>query len=276
MKVLRNTLLALALGTVAIQAADVLATVNGKQITSEDAERFIRAANPKQSFAAVSDSDKKIIIDRLVERVLFAEAAKKAGIEKDPNYQKALAIAKDELAINQWMQNKYNAAVVSDSEAKEFYEKNKMRFQKPAQVRARHILVKEEDEAKRIIETLKPLTGDALKKKFVELAKSKSTGPSGTKGGDLGYFGQKQMVPEFDKAVFALKKGEITLAPVKTQFGYHIIYLEDKKAAETVPYETVKPQIVQNLKQVQFKEMLKKSAEELKSKAKIELGEGKK
>jgi len=273
MKIIRNTLLAVTLGTGIIYAADILATVNGKKITTEDAERFIRAANPQQSLATVSESDKKIITDRLIERQLFIEAAQKAGIEKDPEFQKALAIAKDELMINQWMKRQYESTVVSDGEAKEYYEKNKSQFQKPAQVHARHILVKSESEAKKMIETLKALKAEARKEKFIALAKEKSEGPSGAKGGDLGYFGPKQMVAPFDKAVFALKKGEITTEPVKTQFGYHVIYLEDKKDAETIPYEQVKGQIVQNLKQTQFRKMLEKSAKELKSKAKIVIGE---
>ncbi len=277
MKIIKNTLLVLALGTGIVHAGDVLATVNGKKITTEDAERFIRATNPQQSLATVSDADKKIITDRLIERQLFINAAKKAGVENDPEYQKALAIAKDELMINQWMKKQYDATVVSDGEAKEFYEKNKAQFQKPAQVHARHILIKgDEAAAKKIIEELKGLKGDALKEKFIALAKEKSEGPSGPKGGDLGYFSPKQMVPAFDKAAFALKKGEITTAPVKTQFGYHVIYVEDKKDATTVPYEKVKGQIVQNLKQTQFRKMLEKSAKELKSKAEIVIESAKK
>jgi len=277
MKRAKNILLVLAMGTTMTYAADVLATVNGKKVTTEDAERFIRASNPQQSFATIQDSDKKIVTDRLVERVLFIEAAEKSGVEKEPEFQKALAIAKDELMINQWMKNQYDATVVSDGEAKEFYEKNKEQFQKPAQVKARHILIKEDEAAaKKLIETLKPLHGEKLKEKFIELAKSKSEGPTAPKGGDLGYFGEGQMVAPFNKAVFALKKGEITAEPVKTQFGYHVIYLEDKKEASTIPYEQVKAQIVKNLKQTQFRKMLEKSAEELKNKADIVIESAKK
>jgi parvulin-like peptidyl-prolyl isomerase len=270
MKIIKNTLLVVALGTSIAMAGDVLATVNGKKITTEDAERFIKATSPQQTFSSIKESDKKIVTDRLIERVLFIEAAEKEGVEKDPEFEKALNIAKDELMINQWMKKQYEATVVSDGEAKEFYEKNKEQFQKPAQVHARHILIKDDEAAaKKIIEDLKGLKGEKLKEKYIALAKEKSEGPTGPKGGDLGYFGPKQMVPEFDKAVFALGKGEVTTEPVKTQFGYHVIYVEDKKDATTVPYDQVKGQIVQNLKQTQFRKMLEKSAKELKSKAKI-------
>ena len=270
MKKTKSLLLVLALGATMAHAGDILATVNGKKVTTEDAERFIRASNPQQSFATLKENDKKIVTDRLVERALFIEAAKKAGVEKESAFQKALSIAKDELMINQWMKDQYDATVVSDGEAKEFYEKNKKQFEKPAQVKARHILIKKDEAAaKKVTEELKGLSGEKLKEKFIELAKSKSEGPTAPKGGDLGYFGEGQMVAPFNKAVFALKKGEITATPVKTQFGYHIIYLEDKKEASAIPYEQAKAQIVQSMKQTQFRKMLEKSAKELKSKAEI-------
>ncbi|HIP58937.1 MAG TPA: peptidylprolyl isomerase [Campylobacterales bacterium] len=270
MKIVKNTLLVLALGASTINAADLLATVNGTKVTTEDADRFVRAANPQQSFETASDKDKAIIVERLVERVLFIEAAKKAGVENNPDYIKTLDRAKNELLINQWMKNQYDSTVISASESKEYYEKNLKQFSKSEQVRARHILLKDDEAgAKEIISQLSALSGDKLKEKFIELAKSKSEGPTGPKGGDLGFFGKGQMVAPFDKVVFALTKGKVTTEPVKTQFGYHVIYLEDKKSASTTPYEDVKAQIVENLKQMQFREMLTKSAKEMKSKAEI-------
>jgi len=272
MKIIKNTLLIVALGTGVVHAGETLATVNDKKITVEDAERFIRATNPQQAikYETLNEKDKQAVTDRLIERVLFVEAAKASGIENDPEYKKALGIAQDELMINQWMKKQYETTVVSDGEAKEFYEQNKAQFKKPAQVHARHILIKDnEAEAKKIIASLKGLDGDKLKEKFISLAKEKSEGPSGPKGGDLGFFSPKQMVPEFDKAVFSLKVGTITDEPVKTQFGHHIIYLEEKKDATEVPYKDVKAKIVQNLKTKQFREMIEKSTKELKSKAKI-------
>ena len=101
------------------------------------------------------------------------------------------------------------------------------------------------------------------------MAKSKSTGPTGPKGGDLGEFAKGQMVPEFDAAVFKLKEGEITMIPVKTQFGYHVIFLEKSNPESVVPYEQVKDRIIQTLKQKQFQTKLAEVAKELKSKAKI-------
>jgi parvulin-like peptidyl-prolyl isomerase len=101
------------------------------------------------------------------------------------------------------------------------------------------------------------------------LAKAKSTGPSGPKGGDLGTFTQGQMVPEFSKAVWALKDGTVTLEAVKTQFGYHIIYLEKKNTAQALAYDQVKEKIIASLKQQQFAVKVAEVAKELKAKAKI-------
>ena len=168
-----------------------------------------------------------------------------------------------------WMKAQMDSAVVSDSEAKSFYDKNKDKFMQKASVHARHILVKEEKEAQAVIDEMKSLKGDALKNKFVELAKAKSTGPSGPKGGDLGSFSKGQMVPEFSKAVWGLKVGEITTTPVKTQFGYHVIYLEDKADAKTSDYDKVKDKIIASLKQQQFASKITQIAKELKSKATI-------
>jgi parvulin-like peptidyl-prolyl isomerase len=160
-------------------------------------------------------------------------------------------------------------AIVSDSEAKEFYDKNAAKFMEQASMHARHILVETEKDAQDIIDTLKSLKEEALKDKFIELAKTKSTGPSGPKGGDLGTFTKGQMVPEFSKAAWELEAGHITTAPVKTQFGYHVIYLETKSDEKPLAYESVKDKIITSLKQKQFSVKIAEVAKELKSKATI-------
>lgn len=136
---------------------------------------------------------------------------------------------------------------------------------------ARHILVKTEAEAEAIIKEFNSLSGDALKEKFIELAKTKSTGPSGPKGGDLGFFVSGQMVPEFNEAVFKLEVGTATKKPVKTQFGYHVIYLEEKQPAAIRKFDEVKSIIDQRLKLEKFKVAVKAKMQELEKKAKIEV-----
>ena len=269
LKLAKTSLLAVAVVATSLAASDILVTVNGKNITKQDAEIFVNASSPNAHFSQLSKEQQKMIKERLIEKLLFTELARQEGIEKKPEFKRNMEKIKGELLVNMWMRAQLDNAVVSDSEAKEFYEKNSKKFMQKASVHARHILVKEEKEAQAIIDTLSPLKGDALRSKFIELAKEKSMGPSGSKGGDLGSFSKGQMVPEFSKAVWALDKGDITTKPVKTQFGYHVIYLESKNEAKPTPYEQVKEKIIASLKQKQFSAKIKEVAKELKSKAKI-------
>jgi len=269
-KLARTSLLTVAMMATALTASDILATVNGKNITKQDAETFVNASSPQMHFSQLEKEQQDMIVDRLVEKELFTELAKKEGIDKKPEFQRNIDKIKEELLVNMWMKDQMDSTVVSDSESKAFYDKNADKFKQKPSVHARHILVKDEKEAKSITDELKSLKGDKLKEKFIELAKSKSTGPSGPKGGDLGSFTKGQMVPEFSKAVWELKVGEVTTEPVKTQFGYHIIYLEDKLDEVTTAFEKVKDKIISSLKQQQFAKKIGEIVKELKSKAKIE------
>jgi len=265
MKVLKSALLASAL-LLSAHAADVVATVGKVAITKSDIDAMLK--NQGVTFDKISKKQQAQLVKKLIERELLFDAAQKAGIEKDKDYLKALENTKKDLAIRVWMDKVYARTLISDSEANKYYQENKDMFKVPEQVHARHILVKSEKEANEIINQLKDLKGDKLKEKFIELAKSKSVGPSGSKGGDLGFFGKGQMVKPFQDAAFALNKGEITTKPVKTQFGYHIIYVEDKKSAGVAPFEQVKKSIMAKMRQEAFKkavdETLKKEKETLK------------
>ena len=269
LKLAKTSLLAVAVMATSVVASDILVTVNGKNITKQDAETFVNASSPNAHFSQLDQAQQNMIKERLVEKVLFTELAKKEGVDKNPEFIRNMAKIKEELLVNMWMKMQMDNTIVSDSEAKEFYDKNAKKFMQEASVHARHILVKEEKEAQEIIDTLVPLKDKALQEKFIELAKAKSTGPSGPKGGDLGNFSKGQMVPEFSKAVWALNIGQITTKPVKTQFGYHVIYLESKAEAKPTPYEQVKEKIIISLKQKQFSAKIMEVAKELKRKAKI-------
>ena len=267
-KFLGTTALILSLG-VSTLSAEVLATVNDKPITTEDAQIYVAQTQPNSRYDTLPEDQKKMITDRLIERVLFIEQAKKEEIEKSPEYVQALERDKEELMVRTWITEQFRNTVVSDSEAKAYYEKQPEEFKIPAQVHARHILLKEEKSANDVLAQLKGLTGEALQKRFIELAKEKSTGPTGPKGGDLGLFGAGQMVKPFNDAVFAMKKGDVSAKPVKTQFGYHVIYVEELKPAKAIPYDEAKERIIGMLKQKTFSAKMAKMAEALKSKAKV-------
>ena len=250
-------------------AGEVLATVNGVAINKSDIDSTFKTRG--MSFDKLPASQQKQVLDRLIERELLVATAKKDGIENDPEYKKELENLKKDLLIKAWMGKVYNKTLISDSEANKYYQDNKDKYKQPEKVHARHILVKTEEEANKLIDELKSLKGEELKKKFIELAKTKSTGPSGKTGGDLGYFGKGQMVKPFEDAVFSMKKGEVSLKPVKTQFGYHIIYVEDKKEASVAPFEKVKKQIISKLRQEQFNKAIKSTLDKMKKDSKIDI-----
>lgn len=267
-KLIVRGLVAISLTASLMMGAEVLATVNGKKITKEEVNSILKSAGI--TFDQLREDLKKKVVDQAIERELLKEYAVKSGIENDPEYKKALEKLKKDLAMEIWMKKQFDSIKISDKEAEDFYKKNIEKFKRPETVHARHILVKSEEEAKNIIKELQNTPKDKLKDKFIELAKTKSVGPSGKNGGDLGYFGPKQMVKPFSEAAFKLNVGEFTKEPVRTQFGYHIIYVEDKKPASTIPFADVKEKIKQQLKMKKFQEIVSKKAEELKKSAKIQ------
>ncbi|MGH1600049.1 peptidylprolyl isomerase [Campylobacter majalis] len=270
-KILFSTLVS-AVAAISLNAA-VVATVDGQNITDEDLQIFLAQAMPGQhvDIAQMSDELKKRLIDDVVGRKLLLKEARSTGIEKDPEFSKALNLAKDNIAGELYFKKIFDTIKVSEAEIKGFYDENKDRFNQPASVRARHILVENEADAKSIINELKNLKGDALTKKFGEIAAAKSIDQgSAQQGGELGWFGQSQMVKPFADAAFAMKKGEVSKTPVKSNFGYHIILKEDLKAAGLVPLNEVKPQVENTIKMQKFQEVIQKKTQSLRTKAKVE------
>ncbi len=269
-------LLSALLLTGVIASAKTLVTVNGKPITQEEVNQELMQATQgrfNQVPANRQAAFRQQVLKQLIGKELIYDNAKKSGIIKSKEYKaeykKLEQRMKKELAIQVWQKKLLDSIKISTKELKDYYNKNKEEFNEKESVHARHILVKTKAEAEKIISQLKSLSGQKLKEKFIELAKKDSTGPSGSKGGDLGYFAKGQMVPAFNKKVFSMKKGEITLQPVKTQFGYHVIYVEDKRPSMTRSFNEVKAFIEQRLKMEKFKAAMKKKMEELQKKASI-------
>lgn len=261
-------------------SAAVLATVNGHPISSDEVNsvlmegtqgRFMTLPKEKQ------DELQKRVIDGLVLQELVYEEAKKSGVTDSAMYKEEYdAIVKrieKQLAAKVWQTQMLENIKIDPKEIKSYYDAHPEEFLQEEQVHARHILVKTEAEAQKIIDQLKGLSGEKLKAKFIELAKSESTGPSGPKGGDLGFFQKGQMVPEFNDAVFNMEVDTITLKPVKTQFGYHVIFLEEKMEGKKATYDEAKNFIEQRLKQERFQQEMDSKIQALKAKAKISYGE---
>ena len=226
----------------------VVATVNGEPIMESDIKAFYKNL-PSQYQQVPLEQIRSQLIERLIEQAIVANAARKEGYHKRPDVQRRLATVTQSILNDVYIAEKIKAAV-TDAKVKDQYQKSIALESKTDEVRARHILMKTKPEAMAIIADIK---GGA---DFAAVAKAKSTGPSGRNGGELGYFGFKQMVPPFSKAAFALKPGEFTTEPVKTQFGWHIIKVEDRRVAGSQNFEQASQKIRQELSQQAYKDTL--------------------
>ena len=239
----------------AVMAQNV-ATVNGKPVPAARVDALIKTATHGQQ-QDVPPELKAQAKDQVVMREIFAQEAEKQGIPNTADYKNQLDLVRQTVLINTLFQNFIKTHPVSDTDAKAEYDKIKAE-QSGLEYHARHILVDSEDEAKKLIAQIKAGS------KFEDVAKksSKDTG-SAENGGDLDWAKPTAYVPEFSAALQALKKGQMTDAPVKTQFGYHIIRLEDTRAAQFPNFEEVKDKIKQQMEQVklqEYQEKLRKAA----------------
>ena len=240
-------------------AAQNIAIVNGKAVPKARADAFL-AMVTKQAEAAGQqlppDVDKKIR-DKLVQDEIFVQEAERRGLTATPDYKTQVELARTNILIQALFADYEKKNPVTDAEIQATYDDIKKQSS-GTEYRARHILVESEDQAKQLIAQIK---GGA---KFEEVAKKSSKDPgSGENGGDLDFAAPTSYVPEFSQAMVKLKKGEMTETPVKTQFGWHIIRLEDTREAQFPDFEAVKPQIQQRIGQVKlqkFQEDLRKNA----------------
>jgi peptidyl-prolyl cis-trans isomerase C len=224
----------LACATVSLQpaaafAADdtVLATVNGDKVLKKEVMNVINNYP-----VPVKEEDKpalmKMILSQMIDERLIDADIEKTKIIESKEYKERLDVIKTQLAKQIYIE-KMLAGKLTDKAVKAEYDKFKKAYGGKTEIRARHILVPTETEAEQVIKDL-----DAGKD-FAKLAQQRSSGPTAPNGGDLGYFVEGDMVPEFSKAAFALKPGTYTKTPVKTQFGYHVIKVEDKRERKVPP-----------------------------------------
>jgi len=252
-----------------LMASEIVASVNKYNITQEEVNEFVVSSIPGANFSLLTYKQQKGVINQMIDRRLFLEDAKKMNIASRPEFIKALEKMKENLMLDFWMKEKVEEIAISDRDAKIYYRDNSLKFNKPASVKVRHILLATEAEAKAIIQELRETNSNKLREKFILLAKEKSTGPSAVNGGELDWFIKEQMVPEFSTAAFSLSKGSITTQPIKTQFGYHVIYLEDRREEGAIPFEVVKPDIEKILRRLKFKAKLDRLSKKLKKSANI-------
>ena len=232
----------------AAQEKIIVATVDGENIYSSDVVMLFQTL-PEQYRQAGLGQMADQIVERLIEQTLISNAARKSGLTETAEVKRRIKVLSDGVLQQMYLDSKIGEQLTDDA-LKAAYREQIAGAKRPEEIRARHILVKTEAEAKKIIAEL----GD--KGDFAAAAKKHSTGPSGVKGGDLGFFSDGMMVPEFSNAAFALKAGEFTKAPVKTQFGWHIIKLEERRKAEAAPFNEVAPKLRQELSRKAYEKIV--------------------
>ena len=212
----------------------VIARVNGVDIKQSDlalAEEDVGA----DMQAASPEAKREHLISYLADIIMVTQAADKKNLADNPDFKRRLAFLRSKLLMGYELQQEAKTAL-TDEALKQTYDEAVKSMSGQEEVRARHILVEGEDEAKAILEQLK---GGA---DFAKLAKEKSKDPGAAEGGDLGYFTKDQMVPEFADVAFKMYPGQLS-NPVKTQFGWHVIKVEDKRIKQPPEFEKVKDQI---------------------------------
>ena len=236
--------------------AQNIAVVNGKAVPKARIDALLAQAT-KQGQPVTPEMEAQVR-DEVVMREMFIQEAERRGLTAGADYRTQMELARQAILIRELFADFQKKNPVSPADLKAEYDKFKAQAGGGAELRARHILVEKEEDAKQL--TAKIKAGES----FEELAKKNSKDPgSAANGGDLDFANPGSYVPEFAQALAKLKKGEITETPVKTQFGYHIIKLEDTRVAQFPAFDEVKPQIEQRLmqqKMAQFRDDVRAKA----------------
>jgi len=250
-------LLGAMLSTSAMAAAGTYVTVNGVAIPQTLADIFI--AEQRAQGAPDSPELKKAVREELIRRELLIQEAKKAGLDKKPDVAAQAEAARQAFFVRAFVQDYVKKNPISDAQLKTQYEAIKTQLG-TTEYKTRHILVKNEDDAKAIIANLKKGA------KFEDLAKQSIDPGSKDNGGDLGWASAGNFVKPFSDGLTSLSKGKFTEVPVKTEFGYHVILLEDSRPLSVPPFEEIKPRLLQQAQSQQINKLV----DGLRAKAKVD------
>ncbi len=218
---------------------ETLATVNGVAVKSSRVDEQM-AQIPAAMMQGREADVRRQILDRVIDQELIAQEAKRLKVTNDDAYKAQLATVEDQLKANYVIAKKVSETVTPEA-LQQAYDANKANVTFPA-VKARHILVPTEAEANSILATVTPAN-------FADMAKKFSKGPSASTGGELGWFRREAMIPEFASVAFSTTPGTVAKTPVKTQFGWHVILVEERNDRYTPPLETMEQQLRQELGQ---------------------------
>jgi peptidyl-prolyl cis-trans isomerase C len=240
------------------QNIPIVANVNNEDISLETMIHAMNELPPEiqsQPFMSYYDD----LLERVIDIKLFAQEGKKMKLDEEPSVRAAIDFVIEKVLMQAFL-SKYVQENIKEENLKASYNNFIADETSREEIKASHILMDTESEAIDVINMLND--GDD----FAELAKNKSTGPSGPSGGDLGWFKRGQMVPPFEKAAFSLNKNEISQRPVQTQFGWHVIKIFDKRIPEAPSYENMKSKLIQDLE----RKIVSKKIQDLRNDALIE------
>lgn len=238
----------------------VLAVVAGREITEAELDSFLKSVPQEQQAYVSNPKFREQYLEQLIALHMFAQMGEDNHYEETEEFKTVYENAKRDILAQMAMREVLKDIVVSEEEMKEYYDTNKQQFVQGSTVKAKHILTDSEDKCAEILQMIQN-----EEKTFEDAAKEFSTCPSKERGGDLGEFSRGQMVKEFEDAAFDAEIGHV-VGPVKTQFGYHLIKVEDKKEAITIEFDKVKETIRRALTQQKQNKAYNDKVKELKEK----------
>lgn len=252
-------------GEIAVSDEKILAVVGDEKITLDEFNKIVSQL-PEQ-YRSSANEDPKQVLEMVIEQKLLLKEARGRNLEDSEDFKKRLDFVKGQILIQELFSNEIQqSASVNEEEVTQYYELHKSEFEEPEKVKASHILVDTEKEAKNILKELKKGADFAI------LAKEKSKCSSKEQGGDLGFFNRGRMAKEFEDAAFSLEPGKISDI-VKTQFGYHIIKVEEKQPACLKSYDEIKDSLKQILAIRKQQEIINELVQSLKNATKISINE---
>ena len=240
--------------------SEVIATIAGRELTEKDWKAFVQKIPAEQRSYVEHPQAKAMYVEQFLTQHLYAQMGLDEKLDETAEFDELMSVMKMEILSQLAMAKAIEGVEVTSGECKAFYDENKEMFKKPETVKAKHILVEEEAKANELMAAI-----EAGEIEFEAAAKADSTCPSSAQGGDLGEFGRGQMVPAFEEAAFAAEVGKV-VGPVKTDFGYHLILVENHNEASGMTFDEVREQIKGQLMQQKSTEAFQAKSAELKAK----------
>ncbi len=263
MKLIATLFLASAIGL----NAQILATVNSQNITKEEVNNFLKSTNQEKSYENLDKKAQNLALHQTIEKTLLIQEAKKDKLDKNKEFLQTLEDFKNSLLVESFMKNEFSKIKVSKDEVENYYNAHLYEFKQDKKLKARHILVEDLKKALDIVKELESAKSKEIA--FVELASKNSIDGSRDSGGDIGWFAKGDMIDEFWEASIKLKPQEFTKEPVKSMFGYHIIFLDEIQEPLTIKLEQVYSNIENQIRMERFQSIIDERIKNIKKDAKI-------